>query len=145
MDILKYPHDNLRVIAKSVEKIMPEFRETAKEMYKTMKEAGGIGLAATQVGLDISLLVLEDSGKSLVMFNPKTLKQSFEKEVDREGCLSFPGEFIKVRRALHVDVKYRDINGKMQFKKLSGLQARAYLHEADHLQGKLMIDHETSN
>ncbi len=142
MKILTYPNDALRVKTKAVEKVTPELAATAQEMYKVMRSENGLGLAATQVGLDISLLVLENNGKPLIMFNPKTLAQSKDKAAGPEGCLSFPGEFKELKRPITVDVKYRDAQNKMQFIKLSGMMARAYLHEADHLQGKLFIDYE---
>ena len=142
MEILQYPHDHLRTSTKSIEKVTPELVETAKEMYKVMREANGVGLAATQVGLDISLIVLEDNGSMLALFNPTILKKSTNQEYGMEGCLSFPGMFRRLKRPTEVTIKYRDINNKMQFKKLENLQARALIHENDHLQGKLFIDLE---
>jgi peptide deformylase len=140
MQILTYPNDHLRITTKAVEKVTPELVDIAQEMYKTMREAKGLGLASTQVGLDIALLVLEQQGNPLIMFNPKTMRQSQVKETGIEGCLSFPNEFLDVTRATEVEVIYRDVNNKMQFIKLKGMMARAYLHEHDHLHGKLFID-----
>ncbi len=65
--ILQYPNDHLKIKTKSIEVVTPELVETANEMYKVMREAGGVGLAANQVGLDISLLVLEDNGSPLII------------------------------------------------------------------------------
>lgn len=142
LTILQYPNDHLRIKTKGVTEVTPELVATAQEMYKVMREAGGIGLAATQVGLDISLLVLEDQGKPLIMFNPSILKRSQEQEYKSEGCLSFIGVIRLIKRPKEVTVKYRDINGKMQYIVLQGIMARAAVHEIDHLLGKLMIDYE---
>lgn len=142
MTILQYPNDHLRTSTKSVEKVTPELVETAKEMYKTMIDAKGIGIAATQVGLDISLIVLEDNGEPLIAFNPIILKRSKEQEYGAEGCLSFIGTFRLIKRPIEVTTKYRDVNNKMQYQVLKGMQARAFIHEFEHLQGKLFIDLE---
>lgn len=140
MKILEYPDEHLRTVTKAVEKVTPELAEIAQEMYKTMIGAKGVGLAATQVGLDISLLVLEDGGKMLAMFNPVILKRGARLEYGQEGCLSFPGVFRLIKRPTEVTVKYRDTNGRMQYQVLRGLQARAMVHEYEHLFGKLFID-----
>lgn len=142
MQILEYPHDSLRQKTKAVDKITPELVEIAKEMYSTMKAAGGIGLAANQVGLDISLIVLEDNGKPLILFNPTILKRSPRSEYSSEACLSFPNVIRMIKRTTEVTVKYRDETGRMQYLVLRGLQARCIEHEYDHLQGKTFLDLE---
>lgn len=142
MKILQYPDDHLRTKTKSVESITPELIDVANEMYKVMRAANGIGLAATQVGLDISLIVLEDSGGPLILFNPVILQRSKDNEYDQEGCLSFPNVFRLIKRPKEVTVKYRSTNGKMQYAVLKGLQARCLIHEVEHLHGKLFIDLE---
>lgn len=142
MKILEYPDDHLRVKTKAILDVTPEMAATAQEMYHVMREARGVGLAATQVGLDISLLILEDSGKPLIMFNPVILKRATKTEYSSEGCLSFPGVIRIIRRPVEVTVKYRDENNRMQYQVLRGLQARAMVHEYEHLFGKLFIDHE---
>ncbi len=142
MQIVKYPDDRLRQKTKAVEKITPELVTIANEMYQLMRSANGIGLAANQVGLDINLIVIEDNGGPLIMFNPVVLKRSSEVEYVGEGCLSFVGVFRIIKRAKEVTVKYRDQNGKMQYGVFKGLQARCIIHECEHLRGILMIDHE---
>jgi peptide deformylase len=142
MEILIYPNDKLRVKCKSVEKVTPELAETAKEMYRVMKEARGVGLAAPQVGLDIRLIVLDNNGIPLYLFNPKILQESKDKHTDMESCLSFPTTHKKISRATEVIAKYRDINNKLQFIKLQGILARAVLHEIDHLNAILLVDME---
>lgn len=142
MKILEYPNDLLRVKTKAVTKVTPEMIETAETMYKVMREANGIGLAATQVGLDYSFLVLEDNGKALYMWNPVIIQRNNRLEYSSEGCLSFPGVIRMIKRPTEVTVKYRDKNNKMQYIVLRGLQARAMVHEYEHLFGKLFIDCE---
>ncbi len=145
MVILTYPHDSLRKKAVAVEKVTLELVDIANEMYKLMKEANGIGLAAPQVGLDIRLIVIEDSGQPCIMFNPVILKRSTDVEYKGEGCLSFPGVSRLIKRPKEVIVKYRDERGKMQHAVFNGLQARCVCHEIEHLDGKLLIDHEEKN
>lgn len=142
MTILTYPDDKLRVETKAVETVTPELVQIAKDMYTAMKAANGIGLAAPQVGLDIRLIVLDDKGSPLYMFNPKVLMESKDKHSDNEACLSFPNITKRIPRAYEVTVKFRDINNKRQFMRVSGILARAVLHEIDHLNAILLIDME---
>lgn len=145
MKILTYPNDALLVKCKAVDKITDELKATAQEMYKTMLAADGIGLAAPQVGLDIRLLVLEDGGKPLYMFNPLIMKKSKEMQYETEGCLSFPDEWKKIKRCAQVHVRFRNINGKMTYRVLTGMLAIAAQHEIDHLNGKLFNEYEETN
>lgn len=145
MEILQYPNDLLRQKTKAVTAVTPELVEIANQMYKVMRESNGIGLAANQVGLDMSLLVLEDEGKMLAIFNPVILQRSKDLEYSSEGCLSFKGLIRIIKRPIEVTVKYRDIHNKMQYRVVKGLMARALIHEFEHLNGKLMIDHDEKN
>jgi peptide deformylase len=142
MEILQYPNDKLRVETKAVEEVTPELAAIAKEMYTVMKAANGIGLAAPQVGLDIRLIVLDDKGSPLYMFNPKVLQESKDKHSDNEACLSFANMVKKIPRAYEVTVKFRDVNNKRQYMKVTGILARAVLHEIDHLNAILLVDME---
>lgn len=140
MIILAYPDPHLLTKTKPVDKVTPELVETANTMYKTMIEAGGVGLAANQVGLDMSLVVLEDAGKPLILFNPVIIKRNNRLEYGPEGCLSFVGITRIIKRPTEVTIKYRDINNRLQYAVLRGLQARAMVHEYSHLFGVLFID-----
>ncbi len=142
MEILKYPDEKLRIKTKSITEVTPELLITATEMYKVMREARGIGLAAPQVGLDISLIVLEDSGSPLILFNPIILHRSKDLEYAAESCLSFPDVYRIIKRPLEVTVKYRSEHNKMKYAVLKGIQARCIIHEVDHLMGRLFIDLE---
>lgn len=142
MQLVYYPNDILRYICKPVSKVTPELVDIAKQMYKVMIENRGVGLAAPQVGLDFRLIVLDNSGIMIAMFNPTILRRSQEKQIGIEGCLSFPNVHRIIKRPLEVIVKYKDVNNKMKHEVYKGLLARAIIHELEHLNGKLFIDLE---
>lgn len=142
MKILLYPNPILNKKCKAIDKITPELQQTAKDMYDVMIKSNGVGLAAPQVGLDIRLLVLDEDGNALYMFNPHLMKKSKETQYETEGCLSFPGDWKKIKRSKEVTVKYRDLNNKMVYKTLTGIMSIAFQHELNHLDGILFIDLE---
>jgi peptide deformylase len=144
MVILQFPNDILIQKAVPVDKITPELQQIARDMFQVMKQADGIGLAAPQVGLSIRLIVAEIDGHAIYMFNPQIQQASGTKTAGEEGCLSFNmgKQFRKVKRHPIIKVKYRDINGKMQYQKFIGLAARIISHEIDHLFGVLFTDYE---
>jgi peptide deformylase len=142
MTILTYPNESLLVKCNSVEAVTPELATSAKEMYSLMRAANGLGLAANQVGLNIRLVVFDQNGSSLIMFNPKILQEAKDKQCEMEACLSHPGMSKKIQRPVWVVVKYRDINNGRQFIKAHGLLARAICHEIEHLDGLLFSQHE---
>lgn len=142
MEVLKYPHEHLRTTTTPVDKVTPELVQQAEEMYKVMRAENGVGLAANQVGLSISLIVLEDQGKPLFLFNPKIIQYSKETEIKYEGCLSFDKKVCRVKRSTSIKIKFRNVYNKMTYRELSGLQARACQHEMDHLLGILVIDYK---
>ncbi|MEE2755948.1 MAG: peptide deformylase [Myxococcota bacterium] len=150
MKILPYPNPFLRHRAKDVVVFDAALAKLVCDMEETMAEEDGIGLAATQVGIDMRLLILSPyafegeagAGKpNLVVINPEIVWESSESEVADEGCLSFPGVFIPVRRPLKVRIRANDINGEEYELEGEGLGARAILHEIDHLNGVVMVDH----
>ena len=123
-----------------------EITKILREMRETMKAAEGIGLAANQVGLPWRLLVAElfrkdgKKEKFYAIFNPEIEKESEEKEVDIEGCLSVPGKAGEVERSLKVTISGQDRYGRKIRVKASGILARVFQHEMDHLNGVLFID-----
>ena len=136
--------------AKDIEVFDDALAQTVRDMEETMADRDGIGLAATQVGLGIRLLLLspyafereEGEGKpNYVVINPEVVWESDEKELGEEGCLSFPGVYITVERPLKVRIRAQDQTGKSYELEGEGLGARAILHEIDHLNGVVMIDH----
>jgi len=140
LPITKLPNTSLRKKAAEVKKITDLERKLLSDMAQTMYLNGGVGLAATQVGIDKQLAVI-DVGNGLVkMINPSVVKkEGFEYQ--EEGCLSVPNVSVKVKRAKKITVDYLTEDGQVQRVTATGLFARALQHELDHLSGKLIVDH----
>lgn len=141
MVILKYPDPFLRTRIKDLAEITDDVRSKVKEMFETMYDAQGVGLAATQVGWDARVFVKNVTGSpegEEVHINPVILEQSGE-EVDEEGCLSLPGLRGRVARTEEVLVRSLGLDGEPQEIRHRGLAARAVQHEIDHLDGMLFI------
>ncbi len=137
-----YPDPVLKRRAAPVQRIDQELLRLAEEMFRTMYEEQGIGLAAPQVGESVRLCVLNVSGKEngeLVLINPVIVEARGE-ETGEEGCLSVPGVRSKVTRSAEVVVRAYDQNGNEIEMKADGLQARCLQHEIDHLNGCLFIE-----
>jgi len=146
MAILEIKKFNEPVLRKKCEKVKEVDKKVIKlivDMVQTMKEGQGIGLAAPQVGVSKRVIVVQtDLGgqRILALVNPKIIKKSQEEEMDEEGCLSFPGIFLEIKRAKEVEVEGLDIKGEKIKLKTKGLLARVFQHEIDHLDGILFID-----
>jgi peptide deformylase len=144
--VLKYGDKLLRKKTKPVvyEEIKDKLPLILKDMYDTMRFAKGIGLAANQVGFDMQLAIISyayDTKKyDFVIINPKIVSANGEL-YEEEGCLSFPGFFIKIKRYENVVVRAINEKGLPIEIKASGLLAKAFQHEIDHLNGILFIDH----
>lgn len=141
MEILKYPHPCLKKKCKDVKRIDQEVIDRAAEMFQTMYEHSGVGLAAAQVGWDAQLFVLNITGEKddeMVFVNP-VIFETDGSATEEEGCLSVPGVFGKVKRAEHIRVKAFDLEGHEFEVEGDGLLARAVQHEIDHLNGTLFI------
>lgn len=140
MRIHTYPDSVLRQKSKPVEKVTPQIRQILKEMSEAMYLAGGIGLAAAQVGINKQLIIM-DIGEGLKCFvNPRIVERKGASVLE-EGCLSFPGVTVRVKRAAEVLVEALDENGKAVSLIGEDLMAHVLQHEIDHLQGKLIIDY----
>jgi peptide deformylase len=111
--------------------------EVESEMIQIMKTFHGRGLAGNQVGLlkRVFVIKLESTGETLAMFNPKVIESSNTEQDSEEGCLSFPNLWLKVKRPNKIDVEYLDKTGKECKITLTGIDARCFLHELDHLNG----------
>ena len=146
MKIVHYPHPALRHAAKPLSSIDKKLRVTIGEMMGLMYEAKGLGLAAPQVAVPYQLLVMNITGdpkqpeREEVFLNPKIIERKGTVE-DEEGCLSFPGLFQKIRRSKTIKVQAYDLKGNLVEKVISDLEARAWQHEIDHLNGVLFIDY----
>jgi peptide deformylase len=139
--IRQYPDPVLRMEARPVEDFDDDLRRLADRMSELMKDANGVGLAATQVGVLRRLFVFSpDEDRVLVLVNPEIIRRGDEVDTDDEGCLSLQGITVPVERLLSVRLEGRDAQGKEVGYDLEGLPARVAQHELDHLDGKLIID-----
>ncbi|MDK1030871.1 MAG: peptide deformylase [Planctomycetia bacterium] len=137
-----YPDPALQQVCRTVTSFNDELAEKAKKMLQAMRQNDGIGLAAPQVGLDICMFVANSTGREgddMVFVNP-TIVSRFGTESAEEGCLSFPGIFIKARRAQKVTLTYNDLRGNRREMEAEGLLARCIQQEIDHLEGRLLLD-----
>ena len=143
LKILEFPDPRLRKKAVPVAAVDDALRELIDDMFETMYDAPGIGLAATQVDIHQRLLVADVSAEKddpYVLINPEIVAR-VGLEVSEEGCLSVPGYYEEVERAEHVRVKYLDRNGAAIEADFDGLLAVCVQHEIDHLDGRLFVDY----
>ena len=141
LDIKENPDPVLRQKNAKIKDVpTPEIQTLILNMTETMHEAKGVGLAASQVGVNLRLCLIEVEEKLYVLVNPKITAKSRKKILSDEGCLSFPGIFLPISRAAQVQVRYLDQTGTAQKIKADDLLARALQHEIDHLDGVLFID-----
>jgi peptide deformylase len=144
--ILIIPDKKLRTKSAAVGKITPEIRTLVEDMFETMYEAPGIGLAAIQIGVPQRVVTMdvgkkEDVKEPRVFINPEIVWSSDEMSTYEEGCLSIPEIHEDVDRPARVRVKFLDIDGKAHEEEADGLFATCIQHEIDHLNGVLFIDH----
>ena len=144
-DIIMVPDETLKKISDPVEKVGINEKKLINDLFETMYNSQGIGLAAVQVGILKRILVVDVSNKDekrrpLSLINPIIKKISNETSVYEEGCLSIPDTFIEIERPKICEVEYIDINGKKKDLKCDGLLSTCLQHEIDHLDGKLIID-----
>ena len=137
--VLHYGEEPLRAESEPVTEINDDIRRLVDDMFETMNEAKGVGLAALQVGVNLRLAVIDIGDDPMVLINPRILKSSGKETCD-EGCLSLPGLTEKVERAKKVVAEATDIDGSVYEIEAEGLLARAIQHELDHLDGVLFID-----
>ena len=145
-DILILPDKRLRTVSKPVAKIDAATRKLVEDMFETMYDAPGIGLAAIQVGepkrvVTMDLAKKDEPKEPQVFINPELISKSGDKNTHEEGCLSIPEYYEEVERPTQVKVRYMDIDGKTQEIEANGLLATVLQHEIDHLNGVLFIDH----
>ena len=143
LKILEFPDPRLRKKAQPVEMVDQALKQLIDDMFETMYDAPGIGLAATQVDVHRRLLVADvsaDKNEPWVLINPVTFEQDGV-EVTEEGCLSVPGYYEEVQRAEHIRVRYLDRDGIEVESEFDGLLAVCVQHEIDHLDGKLFVDY----
>ncbi|MEJ2530395.1 MAG: peptide deformylase [Halioglobus sp.] len=144
LEILEFPDPRLRTRARPVEQVTDATRALIDDMFETMYDAPGIGLAATQVDVHERILVIdlsEDQSQPLVFINPEVTVLDPELGEYDEGCLSVPGFYETVNRPRRVQVTALDRNGDPFTRELEGLLAICLQHEIDHLDGKLFVDY----
>lgn len=142
LEILRFPDPRLRERARPVETFDADLQRLIEDMFETMYDAPGVGLAATQVGIAKRLSVIdvsEEKNDRLVIVNPQIVELGEKVEV-QEGCLSVPGHYDKVHRAEYCRVRAQDRNGDSFEIEGEGLLAQCLQHEIDHLHGRLYID-----
>jgi peptide deformylase len=150
-EIVKYPAPSLRLKAKPVQVFDKTLQTLIDDMFETMRDAPGVGLAAPQIGESLRVVVVEYTDderedarpKKYVLVNPEIVRESEETVTDLEGCLSVPGLAGEVERFEAVTVQAKNRFGKPIKLKASGWLARIFQHEIDHLNGVLYIDRAT--
>jgi peptide deformylase len=144
LNILCYPDPRLHKVATPVTAFDDKLRTLVANMLETMYEAQGVGLAATQVDVHKRLVVLdtsEERNQATVLVNPEITWYSEERVKGEEGCLSVPGIYDGVERAVAVKVKAADENGQVRELEAEGLMAVCVQHELDHLMGKVFVEY----
>ena len=143
LPIIEFPDPRLRTVARPVKEVDTRIRKLIDDMFETMYEAPGIGLAATQVDVHERLLVLdvsEDKSYPMVFINPEVLSAEGS-QIYQEGCLSVPGIYADVKRAESIVVRALDRDGQSFEVNADGLLAVCIQHEMDHLAGKVFVDY----
>lgn len=138
--IIKAPASVLSVPCKDVDDINTSIVKLAKTMALVTRAAHGAGLAANQIGYSKRMFTYMDSGKATTLVNPLLVDASSQTEVDGEGCLSIPGKTFSIERPTWVKVSYLSLDGNEETIEAEGFLARCFMHELDHLSGRLLND-----
>jgi peptide deformylase len=151
LPILEVPDPRLRLVSTPVDTVDDELRDLIGDMFDTMYDAPGIGLAAIQIGVPKRVIVMDlqeqedEEGKPIreprVFINPEILDPAEEQNVYTEGCLSVPEQYADVERPATCRVKWLDEKGEAHDEVFTGLLATCIQHEMDHLEGIVFIDH----
>lgn len=144
LPILRYPDPRLHKVAQPVAQVDARIRQQITDMFETMYDANGVGLAATQVDFHERLIVIDVSqerDQPIVLINPELTWTSEETQINEEGCLSVPGIYDGVERHSAVKVRALDENGNSREIEADGLLAICIQHEMDHLLGKVFVEY----
>ena len=144
LPILCYPDPRLHKVAQPVQAVDARVQTLVEDMLATMYDAHGIGLAATQIDVHERIVVIdvsEERNQPLVLVNPELVWASPETRIGEEGCLSVPGIYDGVERALAVQVRAQDADGHSRVIEAEGLLAVCVQHEMDHLMGKVFVEY----
>lgn len=143
LDVVRFPDERLRTVAKPIEEINDETKQLVDDMFETMYDENGVGLAATQVDRHVRLFVADcgdEEREPYAFINPEIIKKEGSM-INEEGCLSVPHCYAKVERAEKVTVRAQDRDGNTFELDAEGLLAICIQHENDHLDGKLFVDY----
>lgn len=143
LSVLQFPDPLLRKKAHPVAEVDSSVRKIVDDMFETMYEQNGVGLASTQVNVQQRIIVIdvsEEHNKPLCVINPEIIHREGT-QFEFEGCLSFPGVFDKVERSANIRMRALDVHGKTYELDAEGLLSICIQHEIDHLNGVLFMDH----
>jgi peptide deformylase len=149
-EIIILPDKQLRLVSRPIEKVTPEVRKLADDMFETMYDAPGIGLAGIQIAQPVRIITMdlarrdeegELTPRPRVFINPEILSASEERSVYEEGCLSIPEYYEEVERPARVRIRFTDLDGNVHEEDAEGIFATCIQHEIDHLNGVLFVDH----
>lgn len=143
LPVLTFPDERLRTVAKPVAEVDSSIQNLVEDMFETMREERGIGLAATQINVHKQVIVMdvsEEQNEPRVFINPKIVAKNGTM-INEEGCLSVPGNYAKVERAEQITVSALNEKGESFTLEADGLLAICIQHEMDHLAGKLFVDY----
>jgi len=140
LELITYPNDILEQRAERVEEFDEELMDLLTGMIGVMKETGGLGLAANQVGALKRVILVKNSDRTrdVIMINPRIVKRSKKARKDRESCLSFPGRTFLTERPKKITVEFQHYGGEKKMVIADGVTAACVLHETDHLNGRLI-------
>jgi len=144
--IITLPDKHLRAVSKPVARIDADIKTLVADMFETMYDAPGVGLAAVQIGVPKRVVTIdatrgEEEKKPIALINPEILWTSEEKSIIEEGCLSIPEFIDEVERPERIKARFTNLKGETVEVEAEGLFARVLQHEIDHLNGVLFIDH----
>ena len=142
MELIKFTDPALRKVPESFDFETQNAQELADTLWEECRRLRGLGLSANQLGIDSSVFVMgvDDNNRKNV-FNPKVISVSKDTELAREGCLSYPGLWLSVKRPKEVTISYQTVDGTHVVETFIGLQARIAQHEFDHMEGLNFSDH----
>ena len=142
MELIKFTDPSLRKVPETFDFETGNAKELADTLWEESRRLRGLGLSANQVGIDSKVFVMGvDEKNRKNVFNPKVISVSKETELAREGCLSYPGLWLSVKRPKQVTLSYQTVDGTHVVETFVGLQARIAQHEFDHMEGLNFSDH----
>ena len=130
----------LKKKSKEVKNINEEEKKFSQDLIETMVKKDGIGIASPQIGVLKKIIVVQTQSGPQVFVNPKIIKKSKETETEEEGCLNFPGIFLDIKRSKRVEVEAENLKQEKIYIKATGLTAKIFQHEIDHLEGFVIVD-----